>query len=173
MAVPALNQRGGMEKGAHLRWAPFRVRRVPETYSAIIVTMRRWRSALGVVLVALLLGSCTGDEGRPQGSVSGTPSPRAVTGVDTEKAGLEVGVPYRIELYTHCGIDFWTRFDGSYWDAVNYDNSTGNPPPGLGNPYDLGTMTLLSEEEAQYVSESGKVIGLVRAGKRPSGMVCF
>jgi hypothetical protein len=135
--------------------------------------MRRWRTALGVVVVALSLASCTGDQARPEGHVSGTPSPRAVTGVDTEKAGRDLSVPYRIEFYTHCGIDFWTRFDGSYWDAVGYNNNSGNPPEGLGNPVDFGTMTLVSENEAQYVSESGKVIRLVRAAKRPRGMACF
>lgn len=91
----------------------------------------------------------------------------------TERAGLEIGVPYGIDLYTHCGIDFWTRFDGSYWDAVGYDNSTGNPPEGLGNPSDSGTMTLLSEDEAEYVSASGKVIRFVRVPKRPEGLACF
>jgi hypothetical protein len=93
--------------------------------------------------------------------------------LDTRRGGLEVGVPYRIELYTHCGIDYWTRFDGSYWDAVGYDNSTGNPPSGLGNPVDFGTMTLLSEDEAEYVSDSGTVIRFVRASERPEGMACF
>jgi hypothetical protein len=125
-------------------------------------------------VVALSLGSCTGDQARPEGrDVSGNPSPRVVTGVDTERTGLKVGVPYRIELYTHCGIDFWTRFDGSYWDAVGYDNSPGNPPEGLGNPTDFGTMTLGSEKEAQYVSESGKTIRFVRAAERPKGMGCL
>ena len=136
--------------------------------------MGRRRTALGVVMSALALGSCTGGQAPPEGrQPSASPSPRAVTGADTERAGVRAGVPYRIEFYTHCGIDFWTRFDGSYWDAVNYDNSTGNPPPGLGNPYDFGTMTLLSENEAQYVSESGKVIRFTRAAKRPKGMVCL
>lgn len=93
--------------------------------------------------------------------------------LDTREAGLDVGVPYRIELYTHCGIDFWTRFDGSYWDAVGYDNSSGNPPPGLGNPVDFGTMTLVSRDEAEYVSDAGKVIRFVRAAERPQGMVCY
>jgi hypothetical protein len=136
--------------------------------------MARRRTILGVVTVALALGSCTGGGAPPEGrQAAASPSPRPVDGVDTEKAGLEVGVPYRIELYTHCGIDFWTRFDGSYWDAVKHDNSTGNPPQGLGNPYDFGTMTLLSEIEAEYVSESGKVFRFTRAAERPKGMVCF
>jgi hypothetical protein len=34
-------------------------------------------------------------------------------------------------------------------------------------------MTLISEKEAQYVSESGKVIRFTRAAERPKGMVCF
>jgi hypothetical protein len=101
------------------------------------------------------------------------PSPEPATGVNTKKGGLEVGVPYRIDLYTHCGIDFWTRFDGNYWDAVGYDNGTGNPPEGLGNPYDRGTMTLLSEDVAEYVSRSGKLIRFERAADRPEGMACY
>jgi hypothetical protein len=104
---------------------------------------------------------------------TGSPQPSPVNGVDTERAGLEVGVPYRIQLYTHCGIDFWTRFDGSYWDAVGYDNSSGIPPEGLGNPYDHGSMTLLSHNEARYVSQSGTVIRFTRAAERPKGMACF
>jgi hypothetical protein len=108
-----------------------------------------------------------------RGTAAHSQSESAVEGVDTKKVGLEVGVPYRIELYTHCGIDFWTQFDGSYWDAVKYDNSTGNPPQGLGNPSDFGTMTLLSKREAEYVSESGKVFRFTRAAERPKGMICF
>jgi hypothetical protein len=138
------------------------------------VTMGRLHAVLGVVMVAIALGSCTGAQTPPEGrQPSARPSPRAVTGVDTERAGLEVGVPYRIEFYTHCGIDFWTKFDGSYWDAVDHDNSTGNPPRGLGNPYDFGTMTLLSENDARYVSESGRAFRFTRAEERPKGMVCF
>jgi hypothetical protein len=128
----------------------------------------------GLLIVSLALASCTEGQAPSKGrQPPASPSPQAVTGVDTEKAGLKVGVPYRIEFYTHCGIDFWTRFDGSYWDAVGYDNSSGNPPPGLGNPYDFGTMTLLSHKEAQYVSESGKVIRLTRTADRPKGMGCL
>jgi hypothetical protein len=126
-----------------------------------------------VVVVALSLASCTADRAQPEGQVSGASSPRVVTVADTEKAGLTLGVTYRIELYTHCGIDFWTRFDGSYWDAVGYNNNSGNPPKRLGNPVDLGTMTLVSENESQYVSESGEVIRLVRAAKRPKRMDCL
>jgi hypothetical protein len=129
---------------------------------------------LGPVMVALALCSCTGGEGPPERrQPPASPSPRPVEGVNTEKPGLKVGVPYRIELYTHCGIDYWTRFDGSYWDAVKYDNSTGNPPHGLGNPVDFGTMTLLSRNEAEYVSESGKVFAFTRAVERPKGMTCL
>jgi hypothetical protein len=136
--------------------------------------MGRQRTVLGLVMVALALSSCTRGEAPPEGrQPTANPSPRPVEGVDTKKVGLEVGVPYRIELYTHCGIDFWTQFDGSYWDAVKYDNSTGNPPQGLGNPSDFGTMTLLSKREAEYVSESGKVFRFTRAAERPKGMICF
>jgi hypothetical protein len=94
-------------------------------------------------------------------------------GVDTERGGLQIGVPYRLRLYTHCGIDFWTRFDGSYWNALGYNNRRGNPPDGLGNPSDPGVITLVTRDSARYVSESGLAIDFVRAQGRPAGMVCY
>ncbi len=123
----------------------------------------------------LLLVSCTGDPHPPsaRGTSAGADQ-RPVTGVKTRRPGLEVGVPYRIDLYTHCGIDHWTRFDGSFWDAVGYDNRSGNPPRFLGNPSDRGVMTLLSRDEAVYESSSGRLIRFERGPKRrPPGMVCF
>jgi hypothetical protein len=139
----------------------------------VVVTSLLIASAgVAIVVVAFLPGAQDRSaQDLPLGA--GSPNRSPVSGVDTERAGLEVGVPYRIDLYTHCGIDFWTRFDGSYWDAVGYDNSSGNPPEGLGNPYDHGSMTLLSEKEARYVSQSGKVIRFTRAAERPKGMACF
>jgi hypothetical protein len=73
-----------------------------------------------------------------------------------------VGVPYRYRLYTHCGLDSPTSmdFDSSFWDAIGQgpaSDGSGNPPPGYGNPYDDGTITLISPTLAQYRSRTGLV----------------
>jgi hypothetical protein len=126
-----------------------------------------------LVIVAGLVASCTG--GPEQGRAPrANPAMSPVQRVDTKRAGLEIGVPYRIEVYTHCGIDFWTKFDGSYWDAINHDNESGNPPKGLANPLDFGTMSLISRDRARYESASGRVFLFRREPQRqPSGMIGF
>jgi hypothetical protein len=50
---------------------------------------------------------------------------------------VQIGVPYAFRLYTHCGPDWRTFFDGSYWDLAS------PVQPGLGDPYQDGAMTLL------------------------------
>lgn len=69
------------------------------------------------------------------------------------------GVPYRFQLYTHCGLDAPTAidFDGSFWDLVPgpATDGGGNPPAGYGSPYDQGTITLISPTRAQYRSSTG------------------
>jgi hypothetical protein len=74
----------------------------------------------------------------------------------------DLGVAYRFQLYTHCGLDAPTAmdFDGSFWDPVSpgpTSDGSGNPPAGYGNPYDQGTITLISPTRAQYRSRSGMV----------------
>ena len=73
-----------------------------------------------------------------------------------------VGVPYRLQLYTHCGLD-WPMamdFDGSFWNPIAPGPAPegGNPPAGFGNPYDQGTVTLISPALAQYRSSTGAVV---------------
>jgi hypothetical protein len=74
----------------------------------------------------------------------------------------DLGVRYRFQLYTHCGLDAPTAMDidGSFWDPVSPGltlNGRGNPPDGYGNPYDQGTVTLISPTRAQYRSRTGMV----------------
>ena len=73
-----------------------------------------------------------------------------------------VGVPYRFQLYTHCGRDcpLAMDFDGSFWDPIGAGSASdrsGNPPAGYGNPDDQGTVTLSSPTVAQYQSRTGTV----------------
>jgi hypothetical protein len=76
---------------------------------------------------------------------------------------VTAGVPYRFQLYTHCGLDWPLAmdFDGSFWDPLGAGRAPdlgGNPPRGFGNPYDQGTLTLISPALAQYRSSSGGVL---------------
>jgi hypothetical protein len=61
--------------------------------------------------------------------------------------------PY--QLYTHCGIDE-ARIGNRYFEAVHpLSDGQGNPPAGWGNPYQQGTMTLISPAEAVFRDSTG------------------
>lgn len=68
------------------------------------------------------------------------------------------GVVYRYTLFTHCGVTpTGFDFDGSYWDPV------AEVTPKLADPEDVGTIQLVSPDEAVYTTAGGGVIGLRRA----------
>ena len=78
------------------------------------------------------------------------------------------GVVYRFSLYTHCGLDnpVALDFDGSFWDPIGpgpASDGSGNPPAGFDNPYDNGTIQLLSHDRAEYQSQSGTVLRFSRS----------
>jgi hypothetical protein len=72
-------------------------------------------------------------------------------------APVEMGVEYQ---YTtgHCGLSFLVDFDGSFWIPEDV--------PGDGPKYyyneDEGTMTLVSEDEALYLSSDSQETTLTR-----------
>ncbi len=77
------------------------------------------------------------------------------------------GVAYYFRLYTHCGLNYPTGpdFDGSFWESSGAgDDGSGNPPPRFGNPFDNGTITLLSANLAEYRSAQGVLIRFTRHG---------
>jgi hypothetical protein len=57
---------------------------------------------------------------------------------------IQIGVPYAFRLYTHCGPDWRTFFDGSYWDLA------APVQPGLGDPYQDGSMTMVAANEVRF-----------------------
>jgi len=65
---------------------------------------------------------------------------------------VATGRPYPFRLYTHCGVDFSTDFDGSFWDLADaaWAGSYGNPPSAIGNPFQDGTMTLVDHDHARF-----------------------
>jgi hypothetical protein len=62
---------------------------------------------------------------------------------------VAVGQERPFRLYTHCGIDLRVDFDGSFWQSY-----LGPDTPAIGNPFQKGTMTLLSDSVAVFRFET-------------------
>ena len=79
--------------------------------------------------------------------------------------GARLNVAYKYRLSTHCGVTV-TRFDGrTFYVATLYP---ADLPPGLGNPVDTGTMTLLSSHTAVYRDPAGRSLQFADA---PPGVI--
>ena len=52
-------------------------------------------------------------------------------------------------MYTHCGPDWRTQFDGSFWDLASRIDGP------LGNPYQAGNMLLVDQETARFEYQTG------------------
>lgn len=80
-------------------------------------------------------------------------------------AGVEVGVSYPYELYTHCGIRD-AYFDGRLWVAKPVlSDGSDNPPEGWDNPDDVGTMRLVSPDAATFDNAAGRTAKFAPAPK--------
>ena len=110
---------------------------------------------MGGAVMAVILAACGGG---PVAPVSSTAAPSAT-------GAAHAGRPQPYQLYTHCGIGE-ARIGGYYFEAVHpLSDGHSNPPPGWGNPYQQGTMTLLSPAEAVFRDRVGHQ---VRFRLRPS-----
>ena len=80
---------------------------------------------------------------------------------------------YPYALYTHCGI---TEANiGGRWYAADTPLSDGNdnPPPGWGNPYQPGTMTIRSATQADFTDSAGhRVTFTLRPGATGPQQIC-
>ena len=83
------------------------------------------------------------------------------------------GRAVRYNLYTHCGVSE-ARLGNQYYVAVHpLSDGAGNPPAGWENPYDAGTMTLVSATEAVFTDGAGhSVVFRVRPGAKAFLRVC-
>jgi hypothetical protein len=81
------------------------------------------------------------------------------------------GQPYK--LYTHCGIDE-ARIGNQYFAAVHpLSDGAGNPPIGWGNPYQAGTLTVVSSTETVFTDNVGhRVMFKLRPGATKFLHVC-
>ena len=113
------------------------------------------RASLGAAVAAIVLAAC-GSSPAAQVTTSARPSATtAAATTTTTGAAAAARSPQPYQLYTHCGIDE-ARVGNRYFEAVHpLSDGQGNPPPGWGNPYQQGTMTLLSPAEAVFRDRAG------------------
>jgi len=122
--------------------------------------------AMAGAVMAAVLAACGGG----QASQVATPA-RPATAVTRAAAAAGPARPY--QLYTHCGIDE-ARIGNRYFEAVHpLSDGHGNPPSGWGNPYQAGTMTLLSPATAVFRDKAGHQVRFrLRRGATKFEHVC-
>jgi hypothetical protein len=127
--------------------------------------LRHGAGAVTVGAVAGLVVAC-GSTSSPHVTQTRPAAPKAAATTVTAKS-----VPY--DLYTHCGIDE-ARIGNRYFVAVHpLSDGSGNPPAGWGNPYQAGTMTLVSPTEAVFTDSAGhRVVFRVQPGAKAFLHVC-
>ncbi|HEY4855038.1 MAG TPA: hypothetical protein VII22_29975 [Streptosporangiaceae bacterium] len=105
--------------------------------------------AMAGAVMAVVLTACG------SGSVAQVTTPARPSTTAGTIAAAAAGPARTYQLYTHCGIDE-ARIGNRYFEAVKpLSDGQGNPPPGWGNPYQPGTMTLLSPAEAVFRDHAG------------------
>jgi hypothetical protein len=125
----------------------------------------------------LLVTACASGANFAEGSAGQQTGPTnaGATGASAPPAAPSASaansMPYN--LYTHCGIDE-ARINGRFYEAARpLSDGNSNPPPGWGNPYQHGTMTLASPSEAVFTDSAGhRVVFKVRAGATGFKHVC-
>jgi len=122
--------------------------------------MRKWWRRPAAVLAgagaAGVLAACASAS-----SAAPAPVPATATAARTT---APKPVPYN--LYTHCGIDYVQVGNRYYEVTPPLSDGSDNPPPGWGNPYQPGTMTVLSPTQAVFTDKAGHrvVFTLVSSG---------
>jgi hypothetical protein len=131
--------------------------------------MRKWWRRPAAVLAgagaAGVLAACASAS-----SAAPAPVPATATAARTT---APKPVPYN--LYTHCGIDYVQVGNRYYEVTPPLSDGSGNPPPGWGNPYQPGTLTVISPTQAVFTDKAGHrvMFTLVPSGPgRTTAPVC-
>jgi hypothetical protein len=127
--------------------------------------MRSPLPALAAALVIAATGACSLDRltARPLPEPTRSDFPSKETRKGTKfwpiSAPVDQGATYEFNS-GHCGLDYLTDFDGSFWRPVD-PNGAAEDPPFFYNE-DEGTMVLLRGNRAMYESSDGQEIRLHR-----------
>jgi hypothetical protein len=78
----------------------------------------------------------------------------------------------QFEVYTHCGVES-ARIDGVWWHAKPplYNQRQSGPPAGWGDPYQRGTLTMVSDDRAVFEALGQQVV-FVRAPDNQPVRIC-
>jgi hypothetical protein len=127
------------------------------------MTGRSIVAAGAVVVAAAGLGACADRTNTTVGRDTAT--------VPTAAAPYASSYPYA--LYTHCGITE-ANIAGRWYAADKpLSDGNGNPPPGWGNPYQPGTITIRSATQADFTDRAGhRVTFTLRPGATGPRQIC-
>ena len=137
-----------------------------------LTRVRKLALGVGIMLLLGLGAAMLGAFGAPADLMAHFPGGVRPALAESERA--EVGVSYRFQLPTHCGVEY-AFFDDRWWNASTqlYENQARmDPPPGWGNPTEFGTMRLLSQDEAQFVGDSGNKAHFASRSEGSPGTTC-
>jgi len=104
----------------------------------------------------------------------GRPGPEGGIVIAPSSVQIDEGEPYRFSL-GHCGLGSPVDVDGSFWEAVEGFDATGEP---IDLESDVDTINatpgiiVVIGDEARFRTESGKVIRLERIFGEPEFMPC-
>jgi hypothetical protein len=124
---------------------------------------------VAALFAAMLAAGCTSS-----GSLESAPTetPSSITSSDNAPSNTPStsvsasGKPF--DLYTHCGVEN-TRIRGVWWHAnpALYNRWRTGPPPGWGDPYQVGTLTMLSDDRAVFEALGQQVVFVPAPDNQP------
>lgn len=130
--------------------------------------------ALGVtaLFVVVLMAGCTSvGNGSVETATTETssraPSSNAPSDVPS-KGVTPSGKQFEVEVYTHCGVEN-TRIRGVWWHAKPplYNKRRNGPPAGWGDPYQTGTLTMVSDDRAVFEALGQQVVFVPAPDNQP------
>lgn len=84
---------------------------------------------------------------------------------------LTVGETSGYNLYTHCGVLSATANGHTYFAEPPLSDGSGNPPPGWGNPFDGGSLTMVDTHHVEFRDPTGHVARFTDAPAGPTSVV--
>ena len=127
-------------------------------------------AALSAVTLAASCTSGGSIESAPNETPSSsTPNDNAPSNTPSRSVATS-GKPF--DLYTHCGVEN-TRIRGVWWHAnpPQYNKHGNGPPAGWGDPYQTGTLTMLSDSRSVFEALGQRVV-LVPAPDNQPVRIC-